>query len=321
MTGGRIGIGHAVALRLLRAGASVIVTTRFPRAAALRFAAEPDAARWGERLRVYGLDLRDIQLVERFSLHLLGTLPHLDVLVNNAAQTVRRPRSFFAAELALEATAHPTLPDLACGMLPGPEWSGARPSTPTGLAPQRASGAAAPLSREGAPGAAALLAASVEMAGDEGVHSWTSQLDQVSAAELVEVQLVNAVAPALLAGRLRPLLARGGVPPTHIVNVSASEGQFAQSKRGVHPHTNMAKAALNMLTHSIASVYFQDGIHVNSVDPGWVSAQLPPDPADAPPPLDAEDGAARICDPIFSAARNGQAPHGVLLKDYGEVPW
>ena len=110
LTGGRVKIGYQAGLKLLRAGAELIVTTRFPRDAVRRYAAEPDYAAWAERLTVYGLDLRHTPSVEAFCAGLLATRPRLDFIINNACQTVRRPPAFYAHMLAAEGTAGETLP-------------------------------------------------------------------------------------------------------------------------------------------------------------------------------------------------------------------
>src|SRR5262245_53572185 len=95
VTGGRIKIGHETALKLLRDGARVLVTTRFPADAESRFRTQPDFDHWADRLEVHGLDLRDVPSVESFARHVLQREPYLDVLVHNAAQTVKRPLAFY----------------------------------------------------------------------------------------------------------------------------------------------------------------------------------------------------------------------------------
>ncbi|MFD0631387.1 hypothetical protein ACFQ9X_06840 [Catenulispora yoronensis] len=145
--------------------------------------------------------------------------------------------------------------------------------------------------------------------------------------ELLEVHLVNAVAPTLLADRLLPLLTGSPFPRRYIVNVTAVEGRFeVRNKTAGHPHTNMAKAALNMLTRTSAEVLAARGVYLSSVDTGWITDEKPMPAknrhaeAGFRTPLDIVDGAARIYHPIVSG-ENGEPLHGVFLKDYRAVAW
>jgi NAD(P)-dependent dehydrogenase (short-subunit alcohol dehydrogenase family) len=147
--------------------------------------------------------------------------------------------------------------------------------------------------------------------------------------EMLEVQLVNVVAPFLLNARLRPVMARRGAgEASYIINVSAPEGRFDRVyKSPFHPHTNMAKAALNMMTRTSAEEYAADGIYMTSVDPGWASNENPEPIAAAMrargfmPPLDLIDAAARVCDPVVRGRRDGVLLHGVFLKDFMQISW
>lgn len=322
VTGGRAKIGHRVALHLLRSGAAVTVTTRFPRDAARRFAAYEDAAAWGERLRIVGLELRDLPALLAF-LDAEAAGPPLDILINNAAQTVRRPPAFFQA-LALGEAA--PLDAAAARLLGAPRGE---------LAPREVPGGA--LATFHALCAAAAPQDEVDLArrDPEGlpldlraVNSWTMALAEVPPAELAEVLVVNAMAPFLLNSRLRPAMERAAAPDRYIVNVSAVEGQFAYAnKTPRHPHTNMAKAALNMMTRTSGQDYAASGIYMTSVDTGWVTEENPLPVQDAKkskgfyPPLDVVDGAARVLDPIARGVNAREFLWGCFLKDFQPVPW
>jgi NAD(P)-dependent dehydrogenase (short-subunit alcohol dehydrogenase family) len=154
--------------------------------------------------------------------------------------------------------------------------------------------------------------------------SWTAQVEDVSTVELAEVHCVNSLAPFLLLRSLLPTMRRSPHARRFVVNVAAKEGSFHRGgKQGTHPHTNMAKAALNMMTRTVAGKLAPEGIFVCSVDPGWVSDQRPHHVAEGfVTPLDAVDGAARILDPIFTGVDESAVPlFGVLLKDYRPTDW
>jgi len=345
VTGGRIKIGYYTVLMLLRAGATVVATTRFPHDSAARFAKEADYVLWKDRLTLYGLDLRHIPSVERFTEHLNATLPRLDFLVNNAAQTVQRPPGFFAHLMPLESQPLALLPEhhqplllrhhelfsgasLVSGdMAPRLMSSGhthvaldpTLSSDPNTLAHFR-DPVNFPPGRFDADGQQLDLREN---------NSWRMKAADVSTPELIEVHLVNAIAPFILCSRLKDLMARTGARDKHVVNVSAMEGVFARyTKSDRHPHTNMAKASLNMLTRTSAKDFLEHGIHMNSVDTGWVTDEDPYRHAvrkreeyDFHPPLDAIDGAARVCDPIFVGLQTGKHPTGLLFKDYAPIDW
>jgi NAD(P)-dependent dehydrogenase (short-subunit alcohol dehydrogenase family) len=354
LTGGRVKIGYQAGLKLLRCGAHLIVTTRFPRDSALRFAAEPDFEQWRHRLEVFGLDLRHTPSVEAFCHHLLATRERLDYIVNNACQTVRRPPDFYAHMMERENAALGDLPADARALLGA--WEGLRGYhlLPEGREAELREAAVAPAARAaelaGLTHAAQLsqvpllpeeqraqrdlfpvgrLDADLQQVDLRGRNSWRLLLAEVPTVELLEVQLVNAIAPFVLNARLKPLLMRAPGRDQHIVNVSAMEGQFYKSfKTTRHPHTNMAKAALNMMTRTSATDYQQDGIHMNSVDTGWVTDEDPVAIAERKteqhrfhPPLDIVDGGARIVDPMIDGVNTGRHVWGQFLKDYRPTDW
>jgi NAD(P)-dependent dehydrogenase (short-subunit alcohol dehydrogenase family) len=307
LTGGRAKIGMYIALRLLRDGAHTTITTRFPHDAVRRFTAMEDSADWIDRLRIVGIDLRDPGQVIALADEVAARGP-LDILVNNAAQTVRRSPEAYAH---LAAAAKAPLPS---GPLPELLTLGAAPQAH----PELALAAGSEPAELDAGGLAPDL---------HPDNSWSRVVGEVDPVELLEVQLCNETAPFILISRLRPALAASAARRTYVVNVSAMEGQFSRGYKGAgHPHTNMAKAALNMLTRTSAQELLTDGILMTSVDTGWITDERPHPTklrlADAGfhAPLDLVDGAARVYDPIVRGEA-GEDLHGVFLKDYAPSPW
>jgi NAD(P)-dependent dehydrogenase (short-subunit alcohol dehydrogenase family) len=331
LTGGRAKIGMYIALRLLRDGAHTTITTRFPHDAVRRFTAMPDSGEWLHRLRVVGVDLRDPAQVLALANDVAAQGP-LDVLINNAAQTVRRSPEAYAHLAAAEQTPPagelPEVVTLGRGMratetraLTNGHWA----PTPHALTALALTAGSASVDRL----AAGTAVDAGGLAPDLQEHnSWSQIVDEVDAAELLEVQLCNQTAPFLLVSRLRPALAASDARRTYVVNVSAMEGQFSRGYKGPgHPHTNMAKAALNMLTRTSAKELLEsDGILMTSVDTGWITDERPhPQKMRLAAegfhaPLDLVDGAARVYDPIVRGEA-GEDVHGVFLKDYEPSPW
>ena len=340
LTGGRAKIGLHIALRLLRDGAHTTITTRFPSDAVRRFTSMPDSADWLHRLRIVGIDLRDPAQVIALADSVAEQGP-LDILINNAAQTVRRSPQAYSLLAESESAPLPEgpLPD----MITFGRTRDAHPAAIAGTVKAQEEGHWSP-----SPDALAALALTAGSASPERIageiaidaggllpdlhdsNSWVQLVDQVDPIELLEVQLCNSTAPFILISRLRPAMAaarKNGVRRTYVVNVSAMEGQFSRGYKGPgHPHTNMAKAALNMLTRTSAEEMLTDGILMTAVDTGWITDERP-HPTKMRlaeegfhAPLDLVDGAARVYDPIVRG-EDGEDLYGVFLKDYRPSPW
>ena len=353
ITGSRLKIGYHITLMLLRGGAIVIATTRFPVDSALRFSKEPDFMEWGHNLKIHGLDLRHIPSVEIFCNFIEQKYKRLDILINNAAQTVRRPSGFYQHLMLNEDREFETLPRPAKELLLDHQnclnelkeltstassnqnmpvtWHGPEPGI--GL---RASAKLSQIpysfdkaltSKEVFPEGE--LDADLQQVDLRKVNSWRLKLGEIETTEMIEVQLVNSVAPFVLCNRFSEIMKKDNTGKKHIINVSAMEGKFYKNfKEDRHPHTNMAKAALNMLTHTSSGTLAKSGIFMNAVDTGWVTDEDPAELAkkkqelfDFQPPLDIVDGAARVLDPLFDGINTGKHWSGKFLKDYQPISW
>tara|TARA_Y100000766_G_C18916240_1_gene611705 strand:+ start:4002 stop:5549 length:1548 start_codon:yes stop_codon:yes gene_type:complete len=355
VTGSRLKIGYHIVLMLLRSGANVIATTRFPVDSAMRYSQEEDYHEWKDRLKIHGLDLRHIPSVEIFCNYIEQSYGRLDILINNAAQTVRRPAGFYGhlmenedkkrIELSKEVlhllnNHHQSIDELKdLAITATNEKNTQLPVTWHAPEPGIGIRASAKLTQipysfdnslpikevfpEGK------LDADLQQVDLRKTNSWRLKIGEVETLEMIEVQLVNSVAPFVLCSKLSKIMRKENTGMKHIINVSAMEGKFHRFfKEDRHPHTNMAKAALNMMTHTSALDLAKDGIYMNAVDTGWVTDEDPVDLSkhkeeihDFQPPLDIVDGAARVMDPLFDGINTGKHWCGKFLKDYKPIDW
>ena len=310
LTGGRAKIGMHIALKLLRDGANLTITTRFPRDAARRFSATSDSADWLDRLHIVGIDLRNPAHVAALADD-IATEP-LDIVINNAAQTIRHSPGAYSALVDAESTPLRGIERDVHMRILGDS------SIPSAIEP-------ATIGRE-------LLANITVDAGGllpERVshNSWVAKVGEIDPIEVLEVNLCNVIAPFILINRLRPALEASPARRKYIVNVSAMEGIFHRDYKGPgHPHTNMAKAALNMLTRTSAEELFKDRILMTAVDTGWITDERPHVAKERfarkgfHTPLDLIDGAARVYHPIVDG-ENGIDLYGCFLKDYAPAAY
>ena len=381
VTGGRVKVGYQVVLKLLRCGASVLATSRFPADAASRFAKASDSSEWMDRLQCYGLDLRDLSSLERFCAHLIQRNQRLDGIINNACQTIRRPAAYYSHLLPNEL--QPALwgeevkallcDNERCFAPPQPQpqpqltdvsdrppvTDGVGSSATTAMASTSGASSSSALTNGATTATTAAVPSALwsqaplwsaeegVMQPDEGTasnfpigltdvngqqvdtrtsNSWLLKLQEVSTPEAAEVLAINALAPFILNSRLRCLLEASPSQYRHVINVSAMEGKFYRYKSPNHPHTNMAKAALNMMTRTCADEMASNSqIYMNSVDTGWINDEKPIEKAAMhaeqhhfQTPLDEIDAASRILDPVLC----GEKPtHGKFLKDYAPCEW
>jgi len=311
ITGGRVKLGYSTALKCLRNGAIVIVTTRFPGLALDQFKKEKDFKNWKDNLTLYGLDLRNLKAVETFVEYVKSNFESLDVLINNAAQTIKYTDTYYSPlvqqeeqEIARNIDNVKLVPNTTSVFQETQIITSNKTFEELGL------------NRFGQP------------IDNRLKTSWNSTLEEISMYELLEVNLINQISPYFLIKELTSWLKKSKFPQRFIINVTSSEGQFSYLNKTVyHPHTNMTKAALNMLTRTSAKAYEVDRIYMYAVDVGWISTGAKEELREKQfskgyiPPLDSVDGAARIMHPIIEGIKEKPILVGVLLKNYKIEQW
>ena len=361
VTGGRVKIGYYIATKLLSYGAKVLITSRFPKDALFKFQKEPDYEKWKNNLVVYPIDFRIFESTIKFVQFINDNFPHVDILINNAAQTIRRTASYYKYLLPIETKDLNKEDDkkiikndfvnlqnqLKEGeSVPNPAKSkndikNALISLVDNKSKEYQE--ILPLS---------VIASQIRimeeksqphvtvMGGDgqpydfsKGKNSWNFEFDEIPFQEFTEVQIINTWTPYYLCVKLKPLMMQSPFPDKYIVNVTSVEGIFNHYKRSSHVHTNMAKAALNMFTRTCGSYLKDIGIYMTCVDTGWVSPMnemnslLDKDKKNSYEnefvnvPLDELDGAMRVLHPIIEGIKNKNYLFGILLKDYVKSPW
>ncbi|OQR96144.1 hypothetical protein ACHHYP_16904 [Achlya hypogyna] len=346
VTGARVKIGFQTALKLLLAGATVIATSRFPHDTAERYAAHPDFATFQDRLHIYGIDFRDMVHLEQFLDFVQTKYDRLDMLIHNACQTIRRPPSYYSHMMPKETTPVAALPasvqpllrqqtdfhaELLRAGAPALTADGGG-AVPPVLANLSAVKTQIPMLIEDGANAESFPDGLKDVNGQQldlrTTNSWVLKMGQVSTPEVAEVFAINTLAPFIMNSRLRALMERTPAQDKYIINVSAMEGKFYRYKTPNHPHTNMAKAALNMMTRTCAEELSKHGIYMNSVDTGWINDENPLEKAhkyakaaNFQTPIDEVDAAARIVDPIFVGVNEAKFTFGLFYKDYHETEW
>jgi len=308
LTGGRVKVGYATALKFLRNNAELTVTTRFPAIAYEQFQKEHDFEEWKNRLTVYGLDLRNLEALGQFIDFYFGKNDTLDILINNAAQTIQYNANYYASLLDNERK---LLQNQETPITPNKTNWIANEQIEDKVIKQ-----VVDLNRFGQPV-------------DERLkNSWNSTLEEIDMRELLEVNLINQISPYILIKELSPLMRKSTFDSKFIINVTSSEGQFSYSNKTIfHPHTNMTKAALNMLTRTSGQDYARQNIFMNCVDVGWISTGAAEHLRKKQfnegyiPPLDSVDGAARILHPIYEKIENNITFIGKLIKNYRIEDW
>ena len=358
VTGGRVKIGYYIATKLLSYGAKVLITSRFPKDTLFKYQQDPEYEKWKNNLVIYPIDFRIFESTIKFVKFINENFPHVDILVNNAAQTIRRTASYYKYLLPTETkdlnpedekkVIKNDYINLQKQLKEGEKKRDDKKQIENSLISLVNN--KNPEYKEILP--LSVIASQIRimeekeqphvtvMGGDgqpydfsQGKNSWNFEFDEIPFQEFTEVQVINTWTPYYLCVKLKPLMMQSPYPDKYIVNVTSVEGIFNHYKRSSHVHTNMAKAALNMFTRTCGSYLKDMGIYMTCVDTGWVSPMnemnnlLDKNKKKSYEnefinvPLDELDGAMRVLHPIIEGIKNKNYLYGILLKDYIKSPW
>ncbi|RNA30487.1 oxidoreductase [Brachionus plicatilis] len=340
VTGCRIKIGYQICLFLLRNKCSQLIgTTRFPKDAYTRFSQEPDFDSFKTRLKIYPLDLRDLNSISKLVTYLNSSLTKLDILINNAAQTIRRNVKFYEHLLEIESRDQDQFDQNIKSVLINDKYLEKNNflkfndvecclNLKDNNLPLSVVQSQIALVEEDFAPVAKNFPKDVYDKDRQQVDlsskcSWNKVIDEIDMFEFAETQVINSWAPFMICSRLKGLMSRNREEPKFIVNVSSMEGKFNRYKNVTHPHTNMSKASLNMLTRTCGPDFAQHNIFMTSVDTGWVSEMNPSHvySYEKTVPLDEFDGAIRVLDPIIQGYNDNVFLHSVFLKDFKKTEW
>ena len=355
VTGGRVKIGYFISIKLLSYGCKVIITTRFPKDSLFKFQQDPEYEKWKDNLIIYPIDFRIFESTIKFINYMKENFTHIDILINNAAQTLRRSSAYYKYLLPVEIK---EIDEKNSKKIIKNDYISIQNSNQKKIDnKEELLNSILSLENKNSLYNKEILPLSVfasqikimeekyqpsvTMMGSDGQpydftggkNSWNFEFDEIPFQEFTEVQIINAWTPYYLCSKLKPLIEKSPFPDKYIVNVTAAEGIFNHYKRTTHVHTNMAKAALNMFTRTCGKYLKNIGIYMTCVDTGWVSYMdeinklIDENEKEnfgnefTNVPLDELDGAMRVLQPIIEGIKNKNYLYGILLKDYAVSVW